>query len=342
MAQLFVVHVYRWKGAPETIVSDRGGQFISDFWNEFCRILGVKLKLSTSNHPQTDGQTEIWNQYMAQRLRPFVNYYQDNWSELLPMVDFAGAMLPQDSIGLSPFLVDNGYEPRTSFDWRAASPPRDLKIGQQEAQKWLKGMQDVWNWARAEMAKAQTRQRIQANKHRREEDFGIGDYVMVTTKHWNLRRPTRKLAEQSVGPFRIMERVGNAYKLDLPDSIKVHPVFAPEKLRRATKLKPLDGQTIDPQPPVTVDGQDEWEVERILAVRLVRKKLLYRVKWVGHDDDLTWYPARNFRNSPHCVRDFHNEYPGLVGPPKRLTEWLKAAEEDRFLEDHEDDDKPRG
>ena len=71
---------------------------------------------------------------MAQRLRPFVNYYQDNWSELLPMVDFAGAML-QDSIGLSPFLVDNGYEPRTSFDWRAASPPRDLKIEQQEAQK---------------------------------------------------------------------------------------------------------------------------------------------------------------------------------------------------------------
>jgi len=89
-----------------------------------------------------------------------------------------------------------------------------------EGRRALKAM------ARAEMAKAQTRQRIQANKHRRKEDFGIGDYVMVTTKHWNLRRPTRKLAEQSVGPFRIMERVGNAYnKLDLPDSIKVHPVF---------------------------------------------------------------------------------------------------------------------
>jgi hypothetical protein len=97
-------------------------------------------------------------------------------------------------------------------------------------------------------------------------------------------------------------------------------------------LKPLDGQTIDPQPPITVDGQDELEVERILAVRLVRKKLLYRVKWVGHDDDLTWYPARNFRNSP---RDFHNGYPGLAETS------LKAAEEDRFLEDHEDDDKPR-
>jgi hypothetical protein len=43
------------------------------------------------------------------------------------------------------------------------------------------------------------------------------------------------------------------------------------------------------------------------------------------------------------IRDFHNGYrSGLAGPPKRLTEWLKAAEEDIFLEDHEDDDKPRG
>jgi transposase InsO family protein len=341
MAKLFVVHVYRWKGPPDTIVSDRGGQFISDFWDEFCHILGIRLKLSTSNHPQTDGQTEIWNQYMAQKLRPFVNYYQDNWSELLPMVDFSGAVLSQDSTNLSPFLVDSGYEPRTSFDWHAAAPPRDLKMERRQAQKWLKRMQEVWDRAKTGIEQAQARQRSQANRHRREEDFGIGDYVMVTTKNWDLRRPTRKLAEQSAGPFRIAERVGNAYRLELPESIKVHPVFSPEKLRRAAKTEPLSGQTADPQPPITVDGQDEWEVEQILAVRLIRKRLFYRVKWLGHDDDLTWYPARNFKNSPHRIRDFHVQYPNLAGPPKRLAEWLKATDEDVFLEDHEEDDKPQ-
>jgi len=195
MARLFLIHVYRWKGAPDTIVSDRGGQFISDFWDEFCRILGIKLKLSTSDHPQTDGQTEIWNQHMAQKLRPFVNHYQDNWSELLPVVDFSGAVLSQDSTSLSPFLVDNGYEPRTSFDWQAAAPSRGLKMERQQAQEWLKRMQDTWGYARAGMERAQAQQKVQANKHRREEDFGVGDYVMVTTKSWNLRRPTRKLAE---------------------------------------------------------------------------------------------------------------------------------------------------
>jgi len=75
MAQLYVTYVYRHRGAPQTIVSDRGPQFISDFWNEFCRILGTQLKLSTAFHPQTDGQTEIMNQYLDQRLRPFINYY---------------------------------------------------------------------------------------------------------------------------------------------------------------------------------------------------------------------------------------------------------------------------
>ena len=53
--------------APDAVVSDRGGQVISDFWDEFCRILGIRLKLSTSNHPQTDDQTEIWNQYIYVR-----------------------------------------------------------------------------------------------------------------------------------------------------------------------------------------------------------------------------------------------------------------------------------
>ena len=80
-AVLYVNNIYRWRGVPDSIVSDRGPQFISDFWNEFCRILGVKLKLSTAFHPQTDGQTEIMNQYLDQRLRPFVSYYQDNWSD---------------------------------------------------------------------------------------------------------------------------------------------------------------------------------------------------------------------------------------------------------------------
>ena len=87
-------HVYRHHNVPESIVSDRGPQFASLFWNHFCEILGTKVKLSTDFHPQTDGQTEVMNQYIDQRLRPYFNYYQDNWAQMLPAIDNAQLTLP--------------------------------------------------------------------------------------------------------------------------------------------------------------------------------------------------------------------------------------------------------
>jgi transposase InsO family protein len=62
LAQLYLVHIHRYYGPATTIVSDHGPQFISAFWEEFCWLLGTKLKLSTAYHPQTDGQTENTNQ----------------------------------------------------------------------------------------------------------------------------------------------------------------------------------------------------------------------------------------------------------------------------------------
>jgi hypothetical protein len=63
LAPLFLTHIVRQVGIPETIVSDWGPQFVSDFWSEFCKCIGTKLKLLMANHPQTDSQTEIVNQY---------------------------------------------------------------------------------------------------------------------------------------------------------------------------------------------------------------------------------------------------------------------------------------
>ena len=57
------------------------------------------------------------NQYVVQRLRPFVSFYQDNWSDLLPAMDFAQASLPSESTGLSPFEVEFGRKARMLFDW---------------------------------------------------------------------------------------------------------------------------------------------------------------------------------------------------------------------------------
>ena len=318
MAELFITHVYRHYGAPDSIVSDRGPQFISNFWSEFCRILGVKLKLSTANHPQTDGQTEIVNQHIAMRLRPFVNQYQDNWSELLPLMDFAAAVLPHETTKVSPFLVNCGYEPRTSFDWRPLPRmPMTERINREAAIKKVQQMEEIWEFAKKQMQGAQETQKRNADRHRREVDFQVGDEVWLSLKSYKTDRPSRKLSDQMAGKFRIVEKIGNAYKLDLPPSMRIHPVFSPDKLRKAAN-DPLPGQIDDPAPPIEIGGRDEWEVEQVLAVRLRYRKLQYRVKWIGHDDDPVWYPARNLKNAARCLREFHEAYPNEPGPPKRL------------------------
>ncbi len=104
-------------------------------------------------------------------------------------------------------------------------------------------------------------------------------------------------------------------------------------------MNPLPGQINEPPPPIVVDRENEWEVEQILGVRKRYNRLVYRVKWVGHDVDLKEYKASDLRYAPHKLRDFHSQYKDLPGPPKRLDEWIKLWEEgvDTFP-DHTDDD----
>ena len=240
------------------------------------------MKLSTAYHAQTDGQTEIVNQHIVNRLRPFINHYQDNWSDLLPLIDFAAAVLPSESTNASPFLVDCGYEPRTSFDWTPIEGPlpSDERIGQQRAQDMAKRMEQTWAAVGNQIRKAQDQQKKQADRRRHLADFDVGDQVWLSLRHYQTSRPNKKLASQMAGPFLILERVGNSYRLELPRTMKIHPIFSADKLRRASN-DPLPGQVVEPPEPIVVGDEQEWEVEEVLASHINRRRLQYQVKWTG-------------------------------------------------------------
>ena len=327
---MYITYIYRWRGIPESMVSDRGPQFISQFWDEFCAILGIKIKLSTAYHPQTDGQTEIMNQYLDQRLRPFVNHYQDNWSDLLPMMDHAQLTLPHDSIGMSPFELNYGYQARTSFDWEASKAPTSAseRVNRQEAQQYATLLRDTWEVAKAHMEKSQAKQKRAADSHRKEDKLEVGNYVYVSTKNWSTDRPSRKLASQMEGPFLVLAKEGNSYRVQLPETMKIHNVFSPDRLLKAA-MNPLPGQVNTPSQPIQVTEDEEWEVEHLLAVRLQRGRLEYRAQWLGFDIDLEWYPASNFKYSPNKLREFHLANPTRDGPPRLLEEWTRAWREGR-------------
>jgi hypothetical protein len=96
--------------------------------------------------------------------------------------------------------------------------------------------------------------------------------------------------------------------------MKIHPVFAPNLLRK-DKSNPLPGQIHEPEPPLQVMDDYEWEVQEIRAVKKTGKQLFYRANWLGHDEDPKWYPASNFKYAPHKLKAFHLCYPHLPGPP---------------------------
>ena len=124
----------------------------------------------------------------------------------------------------------------------------------------------------------------QANKHKWESDFTVGNMVWVTTKNWKTERLSYKLDYQIAKPYKVFEKISNLYKVKLPDSIKVHPIFSPDKLQKAVN-NPLPRQKNKPPLPIQVNSDDKWEVEEILACKLARGMLKYYISWKGYDPD---------------------------------------------------------
>src|SRR5712664_4594317 len=121
LAQLFILHVFSKHGVPSHITSDRRTEFISHFFRSLGTALDMKLHFTSGYHPKGDGQTERTNQTLEQYLRVYCNYQQDNWSELLPLDEFAYNNTPSATTGITPFFANKGYHPNITVH-----PERDL------------------------------------------------------------------------------------------------------------------------------------------------------------------------------------------------------------------------
>ena len=103
VAQLFMQYVFKLHGLPSTIVSDRDPVFTSKFWSELMKLQGISLAMSSSYHPQTDGQIEVVNKSLEHYLRAFVADRPQAWVDCLPLAEFWFNTNFYSSLKLTPF-----------------------------------------------------------------------------------------------------------------------------------------------------------------------------------------------------------------------------------------------
>jgi len=113
VAEGFLQEVWKLHRLQSEIIWDMDAKFAGEFWESLCKRLGIKRKISTAYHPQTDGQTERVNQVLGGYLRIFVNYNQDDWYHHLPLAKYAYNNSVTSAHDMTPFFANYRYHPQT-------------------------------------------------------------------------------------------------------------------------------------------------------------------------------------------------------------------------------------
>jgi RNase H-like domain found in reverse transcriptase/Reverse transcriptase (RNA-dependent DNA polymerase)/Integrase zinc binding domain/Chromo (CHRromatin Organisation MOdifier) domain/gag-polyprotein putative aspartyl protease len=306
-ARLFFEEIFRLHGLPRVIVSDRDSKFTSKFWKALFEHLGTELAMSTAFHPQTDGQTERMNRTLEDMLRAFVGYKQNDWDKYLAAAEFAYNSAPNASTGMSPFKLNYGSEP--------LMPTTLLKKPPDKIPALTEFIEEINNLTRAasdSLALAKKRQEENANRSRRELKFEVGEKVLLSSAHIKVasqaKQPSKKLQSKYIGPYKIAEVVSPvAYRLELPSTLRVHPVFHVSLLKSYVEPEIISDRKLSPLPPepVTIEDHEEFEVEKILDRRTKYRRTEYLVKWKGYPEcDASWEPLKNLDNAAEVIAEF--------------------------------------
>eukprot|EP00794_Sanderia_malayensis_P014549 gene14549-16052_t len=126
IAQLIVDQILAPHGAPRTLLSDRGANFLASIVKEVCALINTRHLHTTSYHPQTDGLVERFNATLAEGISMYVSSHQKDWDKHIPLILFAYRVSPNATTGESPFYLLYGREPRLPIDTALLMPDTNL------------------------------------------------------------------------------------------------------------------------------------------------------------------------------------------------------------------------
>ncbi|GKA86442.1 retrotransposon-related protein [Tanacetum coccineum] len=291
IAQVFLDTVYKLHGLPKTITSDRDKIFISTFWKELFKKLGISLQLSTAYHPQTDGQTEVVNRCLECYLRCMTSEQPKEWVNWLSLAEFWYNTNYHTTINTTPFEVVYGQTPPTHVSYMAG----DSHV--EAVDRTLVAREAVIDALQFHLDRAQQRMKVFADRKRSDRSFEVGDWVLLKLqphRQVTLRmHKQHKFSPKFYGPFQVVSKCGQvAYKLLLPDNATVHNVF------HVSQLKPFKGlpTTSIPLPHCNKEGLITALPVAVLDRKIAKVRNAAVVYWLvqwsnGNADDATWEVA---------------------------------------------------
>jgi hypothetical protein len=306
-AALLFQRLVKLFGLPRVIIGDRDPRWTSSVWSELAQLFKTRLALSTSRHPQTDGQTEVMNQHLEAMLRAYVQTDFKSWAGWLDVLQFAYNNAPHSSHGSSPAQLLFGFKPRTPLDF-LADKGLDALAEYPDARARLKDLHAHRLAARDAIQRNLDKQAYFHDRGRQPARLQVGDEVLLnphTLELVDAKGPSRKLIQRKVGPFEITEVISpTAFRLRLPDSYPMHNVV---NIQHLTKYHP----SLDATRPRLANPRDhllsskEYEVDQIVGERKYKGKPQYRVRWKDYDAEHdTWQSARDLRNAPDLLRNW--------------------------------------
>ena len=247
------------------------------------------------------------NAVVSQTLRCLMSDVSDltKWTDYLSTVEMVMNSLPNRSTGYSPFFLMYGYHPVLPVELLKGDEVTNVET----IAKYLERTQEVWRHARVQMEKALVAQQSYYNKQHRDVQFAVGDTVLLSTQNLRLKGIPHKLQRKFCGPYKILEKIGaQAYRLKLPDTWRIHPVFHVSLLKqwRPSTMQQVPGEVELED----ADRPEYFEVEKILRWRWSgktrRRQREFLVLWQGYPaEDVEWILASFFSDQDALQEDIN-------------------------------------
>jgi hypothetical protein len=283
---------------PASLISDRDTRFTAEVWEKTWSLLGTQLKMTTAKRPQADGQTERANRQVLEYLRKYCNSMGSDWDSpaTLALMEFALNSHKSTVTGQPPLELLLGRTPRQPTLLDTTPTQHTVPL-----QTRLRMARDASLVAQEKM--------VGNAKLPDPVSYSVGEMVLLNTRNYPQLRQ-HKLSDRFVGPFRVSKVLGpTVVQLELPQTYQIHNSINTESIKKFI-TPPKDNASQPPEPTLDEEGNELFEVEKILGERVKAGKKEFKVRWRGYGpEDDSWEPHSFVQHLESLIEEFRSTVP---------------------------------